>query len=156
MALTPTDPLDRAVAAARAEEPEDWATVSKGIRRRVRATVLPSRPIVVVAPDGTLDQDVHGSRTYLSSRVVRTRLRQVLGSLPGATAERIDLDIDGEDRLIRVEVDLVCAYGTVLPALAELARQQTARVVADLLGDGCRPPVDVTVSDVVPGDPRRT
>lgn len=155
MALTPTGPLERAAAAARAEEPADWPSVSDGIRRRVRATVLPSRPIVVVAADGTTDQDVHGSHTYVSSRVVRAQLRQVLGAAPDATAERIDLTID-DDRLVRVEVDLVCTYGTDLPVAAAIARRAALEVLAELLGEGTRPPVDVEVTDVVVGDPRLT
>lgn len=156
MALTPSGPLERAAAAARAEEPADWPSVSDGIRRRVRATVLPSRPVVVVAADGSTDQDVHGSHTYVSSRVVRARLRQVLGAAPDAAAERIDLTIDDDDRLVRVEVDLVCTYGTDLPVAADTARAAVLDVLAELLGEGTRPPVDVEVTDVVVGDPRLT
>ncbi|NYE34977.1 hypothetical protein F4692_000081 [Nocardioides cavernae] len=156
MALTPTGPLERAAAAARAEEPADWPAVSDGIRRKVRATVLPSRRIVVVGADGSADQDEHGSHTYVSSRVVRARLRQVLGATPGVAAERIDLTVDDDDRLARVEVDLVCAYGTVLPQAADVARLAVTAVLDDLLGAGTRPPVDVEVSDVVVGDPRLT
>ena len=58
MALSPTGPLERAAAAARAEEPDDWESVSSSVKRRVRApTVTPSRPVVVVGPDGATEQD---------------------------------------------------------------------------------------------------
>lgn len=156
MALSQSGPLDRAVAAARAEEPEDWDSVSRSVKRRIRATVAPSRPVVVVAADGSTDQDDHGSRTYVASRVVRARLRETLGSSPDATAERIDLIVGDDERLARVEVDLVCAYGTDLQAAAEAARIRAEEVVADLLGAGTRPPVDVAVTDVVVGDVRVT
>ena len=155
MALSPTDPLERAVVAARAEAPDDWDSVSQAVKRRIRATVAPSRPIVVVAADGSTEQDEHGSRTYVASRVVRAALRDALRTRPDLTAERIDLTIDDE-LLTRVEVDLVCAYGTVMPAASDVARATVTAVVADLLGPGTRPQVDVTVTDVVVGDPRLT
>ena len=154
MALSPTGPLERAAAAARAEEPDDWESVSSSVKRRVRATVAPSRPVVVVSVDGTTDQDEHGSRTYVASRVVRSRLREVLGTGPESTPERIDLTIGDDQRLVRVEIDLVCAYGTELAIHAEDVRLRAEAVVTDLLGAGTRVPVDVTVTDVVVGDVR--
>jgi uncharacterized alkaline shock family protein YloU len=153
MALSPTGPLERAAAAAREEEPEDWESVSRSVKRRIRETVTPSRPVVVLNDDGTPDQDEHGSRTYVASRVVRARLRDALGRSPEATAERIDLTVDDE-RLSRVEIDLVCAYGTELPGLVEDVRSLAGAVVTDLLGPGAQPRVDVTVTDVVVGDVR--
>ena len=90
MALSPTGPLERAAAAAREEQPEDWESVSRSVKRRIRETITPSRPVVVVAGDGSTDQDEHGSRTYIASRVVRARLRDALRRSPEVTAERID------------------------------------------------------------------
>lgn len=156
MAMTQTGPLERAADAARAEEPDDWPSVAESVKEKVRATVTPSRPVVVVGVDGSTDQDAHGSRTYVASRVLRGALREALRTRPDLTAERIDLTIDDEDRLAEVAVDIVCAYGTVLPAAADEARAAVESVAADLLGAGTRPVVDVTVSDVVVGDPRRT
>lgn len=156
MALSPTGPLERAVEAARAEEPDDWQSVSDSVKQKIRATITPSRPVVVVEGDGTTDQDGHGSRTYVASRVLRGALRDVLRERPDLTAERIDLTIGDDDRLTQVEVDIVCAYGTVLTAAAEEARLAVESVAVALLGAGTRPVVDVTVSDVVVGDPRRT
>ncbi len=154
MALSQTGPLERAAAAARAEEPEDWESVSRSVKRRIHATVTPSRPVVVVAADGTTDQDEHGSRTYVASRVVRSRLREALGRSADATPERIDLTVGDDERLARVEIDLVCAYGTELPAAVEQVRALGEVIVSDLLGPGTRPPVDVAVTDVVVGDVR--
>jgi uncharacterized alkaline shock family protein YloU len=153
MALSPTGPLERAVVAAQTEQRDDWEAVSQVVKRRVRATVTPSRPVVVVAADGSTEQDEHGSRTYVASRVVRAQLRDALRARPDLTAERIDLTID-DDRLTRVEIDLVCAYGTVLPGAADEARAVVDSVVRDLLGAGTRPAVDVAVTDVVVGDAR--
>lgn len=153
MALSHPGPLDRAVTAAQAEQSEDWEAVSQAVKRRVRATVMPARPILFVAADGSAEHDEHGSRTYVSSRVVRAGLRDALRTRPDLTAERIDLTVDDE-RLSRIEVDLVCAYGTDLPAATEAARGLVLTVVRDLLGPGTLPPVDLTVSDVVVGDAR--
>lgn len=61
MALIPTGPLERAVEAARAEEPDDWQSVSDQVKQKIRATITPSRPVVVVERDGTVD-DHDGSR----------------------------------------------------------------------------------------------
>ena len=154
MAMSPTGPLERAVDAARAEQPEDWPTVSTVVKQRVRATVLPSRQIAVVGADGSTDQDAFGSRTYVSSRVVRARLRDALRVGPDMAAERIDLTIDDDDLLTRVEVELVCTYGTDVRAAADLARTLVESVLVEVLGAGTRPPVDVTVTDVVLGDVR--
>lgn len=156
MALSPTGPLERATEAARSEEPDDWQTVSETVKRRVRATVMPARPIAVVAADGSTAQDDLGSRTYVSSRVVRARLRDALRTGPDLTAERIDLTIDDDDLLVRLAVDVVCSYGTDLPDTADRVRELVDAVVVELLGEGTRPPVDVAVTDVVPGDVRLT
>lgn len=154
MAMSPTGPLERAVDAARAEQPEDWLTVSATVKQRVRSTVLPARPIAVVGADGSTAQDALGSRTYVSSRVVRARLRDALRVGPDMAAERIDLTIDDDDLLTRVEVELVCAYGTDVRAAADLARSLVEAVLVEALGAGTRPPVDVEVTDVVAGDVR--
>lgn len=154
MALTPSDPLERAAAAARDAEPEGWPAVADTVKHRLRSVVMPSRPIVMVGPDGSLAQDEHDSRTFVASRVLVSRLREELRTSPDLTAERIDLTIDEDDRLTRVVVDVVCAYGTVLPAAAEVVRSLVESVAAELLGAGTAPLVDVTVTDVVAGDPR--
>lgn len=156
MAMTQTGPLERAIDAARAEQPDDWQSVSDSVKQKIRATITPSRPVVVVERDGRTEQDDHGSRTYVASRVLRRALREALASRPDLTAERIDLTIDDDDRLAQVEVDIVCSYGTVLTTAADEARAAIEAVAVALVGPGSRPVVDVTVSDVVVGDPRRT
>ncbi|MBL0747294.1 hypothetical protein [Nocardioides baculatus] len=156
MAMSPTGPLERATDAARAEQPEDWQTVSAAVKRRVRATVLPARQIAVVGADGSTAQDASGSRTYVSSRVVRARIREALRTGPDLGAERLDLTIDDDDLLTRVAIELVCAYGTDVRAAADLTRTIVEAVVVDTLGAGTRPPVDITVTDVVAGDVRLT
>ncbi|MCF6377104.1 hypothetical protein L2K70_05785 [Nocardioides KLBMP 9356] len=155
MAMSPGTPLERATAAARAEQPEDWPAVSDSIKRKVRETVLPARRIAYVSADGSLDQDEHGSRTHVSSRVLLARLRDALRFGPDLAAERIDLTIGDDDLLTRVEVDLVCAYDTDVRQAADLARSLVEGVLVEVLGPGARPPVDVHVTDVVVGDVRR-
>ena len=50
----------------------------------------------------------------------------------------------------------MCAYGTVLPVVADDARGEIAETLSELLGAGTVPRVDVSVTDVVLGDPRLT
>ena len=82
MALSPTGPLERAAAAARAEEPDDWESVSSSVKRRVRATVTPSRPVVVVGPDGATEQDEHGVPDLRPPGSARPAARGAAGGSP--------------------------------------------------------------------------
>ena len=156
MALEPEDPLSRAVEAARRTEPE-WVEVQSSILRRVRASLGPSEPVLVHAADGSAEQDDSGSRTYVSTRVLRRELRRLLQSRPTHAPDRIELDLE-DQRLRGVTVRLVAAYGVALPALAEEVRSELVALLRELLGpDPAFSGADVAVefSDVVDGDPNR-
>ena len=58
-------------------------------------------------------------------------------------------------RLRAVDIELTGSYGTDLRELASHIRSTTLDVIAELLGDTLagQHPVDVTVTDVVTGDP---
>ncbi|MDF9714750.1 hypothetical protein INN71_01820 [Nocardioides sp. ChNu-153] len=159
MALEPVDPFVRATETARSERPEPpggWVELSASVMARVRSSVLPSEPLLTFAADGRPDQDAAGSRTYVSERVVRTALRELLQSSPSHAPEGLRLLVD-DGRLTGVEIDLVAAYGTVLPALGDAVRAQVLDLLRGLLGpDPDLGPDDVVVAvtDVAVGDPR--
>ena len=114
MAIEPgPDPLDRAREAARHEEPAVWIELSGSIMSRVRATVAAVRAHPRLRPRrghrarrrrlphvGLLADPHHGAAHAPCSE-------------PTLAPEAIDLVIEDE-RLRRVEVTLVCAYGTDL------------------------------------------
>lgn len=153
------DLLARAIEQARREPfeetPQGWVELSDSIMRKVRTVVRPGVPLLVHAPDGGVQQDERGSRTFLSARVVLDELRRVLQAEPTHAPDRIDLDID-DSRLRGVEVDLVATYGVPLLPLADRVRTEVLSVLHELLGpDPDLGPASVSVEfvDVVPGDP---
>lgn len=146
--LDPADPLGRALAAVRDEQPEGWVALSDSIMRRVREVVTPAYPLLVrELPDG--------SRTYVSTRVVAAGLRLLLSREPTHAPSGIRLHLD-EDRLTGIDLALVAAYGVDLLALADRVRAEAIVEVAALTGLAPLTPVDVGVDvvDVVDGDPR--
>ncbi|VXC02291.1 hypothetical protein [Nocardioides sp. AX2bis] len=153
-----TDPADPVVRATRElrrraeadEAPEGWPAVERTVRQRVRSTVAPADPVLVLGV-----RDDRGSRTYVSSRVLEASLRRLLRRAPTHAPDRITLRVEDE-RPSLVEVALTCAYGTDLRALAEEVRSDARALLAETVGVGPVPvPVTVDVVDVVAGDPRR-
>lgn len=156
MALEPrTDPLRRAVAAAREETPDGWLEISRSVMSRVRALVSPSDPVLTFGADGDPVRDAEGSRTYVAARVVQAALRRRLQGVPTHAPDKIVLRVE-DDRLVGVELGLVCAYGVDLLAVAERLRED---VLAELLGLVGPDPgltmasIDISIDDVVAGDP---
>ena len=131
------------------EEPDDWESVSSSVKRRVARRVTRA---AVVWSDPT---DHRPGRARVADlrrvRVVRSRLREVLGASPESTPERIDLTIVEDERLVRVEIDLVCAYVTQLPFHVEDVRLRVEVFVIDLLVVVTCLLVDVMLIDVVVG-----
>lgn len=149
MAIEPTDPLERARDLVRDTEPpsESWEELSSSIMTKVREMVRPSYPILV-----SVDAE---DRTYVSSRVVLTTLRRMLQGQPTHAPTDIAVDVDDE-RLLGVRIGLAGSYGVDLVALADRVRGQVAAVLVELLGlpeDGAAGLVDITIEDVVEGDP---
>lgn len=157
MALGPeTDPVVRATRELRRraeadEAPAGWPEVEQTVRERVRSTVRPADPVLVLG-----DRDDSGSRTYVSSRVLEASLRRLLRRAPTHAPDRITLRVEDE-RPVRLELSLTCTFGVDLRALAEEVRADARAVLAETVGaDTGRPlPVTVDVVDVVEGDPRR-
>lgn len=149
MAIEPTDPLERARDLVRDTEPpsEAWEELSSSVMTKVREMVRPSYPILV-SVDGE-------DRTYVSSRVVLTALRRMLQGQPTHAPTDLTVDVDDE-RLLGVHIGLAGSYGVDLVALADRVRGQVAAVLVELLDlpeDGAAGLVDITIEDVVEGDP---
>lgn len=154
MALEPTpDPLTRAVTAARTQPPPGWVDISDTIMSQVRGLVTPADPILVFTDAGEPRRDESGS-TFLSARVLTAALRRLLQGQPTHAPEGIHFHVE-DDVLLRVDVDLVGAYGTNLLALAARIRGDVLAEIRRLLGN---PPVatsdiNITFVDVSQGDP---
>lgn len=156
MALEPTDPLDRAVSAARDEPtPETWEQVSSSVMGRVRNLVRASEPLLVHTAAGATEHDDAGSETVLQSRVLVTALRRLFAAHPTLALSDVRLEVE-ERRLVEVELDVVSAYGVSIPDVAEQARQEVVATVRQLLGpdpDFTAASIAISVVDVVE-DPR--
>ncbi len=156
MALEEQDPLARAVEEALRHPavPADvWERVRDRVRQGVRSAVGPGEPVRVLDSDaeaGVGDESV----TWVSTRVLVALLRGALSTSPTYAPAQLDVRLDG-DRLERLVLGLVAAYGADLGEVADEARRASRDVVAAVLGQGTVA-VDVEVLDVVVGDPRTT
>ena len=148
------DSLTRAVRAARQEEPTGWIDVSESIMSRVRSMVTPAQPILAFTPAGQTDRDAAQSTTYVSARIVTAALRRRLQRTTHAPAA-IDLTVEA-DRLVALRIELVCAYGVDLHAVADRGRLDLLDELQLLLGeDATFTPanIEIAITDVVAGDP---
>lgn len=161
MAVNETpDALERATEAMRADEETatGWAEVSRSVVARVRDVVRPAASVLVFAADGRDVHDDHGSRVRISERVLVPALRSVVDT-PTRAVDRIELDVV-DDRCAGVRLDLVCSYGEDLADEGRSARAAVEAVLHDLVGPDpafdAAQDVQVTVVDVVDGDPHAT
>lgn len=155
MSMSAPDPLTRAREAARTAPPvppgDDWPRLVAAVRQRVRATAPPVGDPVRLDPDPAPD----GSRTLVAARVVRDAVRHAAST---ATAAPSGIELVVADAvLVRVDLTVVAAYGEELHALADAVRARVGAALADVVGSyaAATAVVDVTVADVVVGDPRR-
>ncbi|MEI7056513.1 hypothetical protein WBG06_11905 [Nocardioides sp. CCNWLW239] len=157
MALDPS-PLDRAVRAARADEPAGWVDLADSIMARVRRVVVPSEPILTFTAQGTTARDQEGSRTFVSARVITAALRRLLQEHPTHAPETIDLHVD-DSRLTSIDIRLVARYGVELHPLADTLRPQILAIVREFLGPDpgiALSTIEIEYVDVTRGDPNRT
>lgn len=144
------DLLARAADILRTEAEPGWDAIADRVIAAVRATPrLGAQPLLADAPAGS-----DSGHTYVSDHVLRSNLvvavRQRLFCAPTA----IDFDTDGAT-LRGVHLAITGSYGTELRILADHIRATTLDVITDILGpsrDGDAP-VDITITDVVTGDP---
>ncbi|WP_299054861.1 hypothetical protein [uncultured Nocardioides sp.] len=145
------DPLERAVAAAQQTEPAGWSVLADDVMRRARALRRHEQPVLAdLRPDG--------SRTVVSTRVLTDLLRVGLTEEASYTPDDLTFVVEGE-RLVSVGVSLVAAFGVDLVRTADEVRARVLRELDELVplskASGQQVAVDVTVVDVVDGDPRR-
>lgn len=156
MAVEPTpDPLDRALRAARDEQPEGWIELSQSIMSRVRSLGMPSDPVLAFFDSGTAIRDVEGSRTFVSARVITNALRSLLQAHPSHAPQGIRLNVEDE-RLTGIEIKLVGSYGVDLKALADSIRSEILIELELLMGpdpDLGIGAIGIEFVDIVEGDP---
>jgi hypothetical protein len=149
----PGELLSQAGGFLRAAPEPGWDAIAARVLAAVRATPRPGGWALVA--DGA-DRPGRG-HLYVSEHVVRSTLAVTLRQryLCAPTAIEFDID-DGALRAVHIEV--TGSYGTELRRLADQIRSTTAEVVADLLGPTATGsgPIDITVTDVVKGDPLDT
>lgn len=153
---TPPDPLFRAVEFLRAAPEPGWAAMEGRVISAIRTTARPGgQSLVAQTP---LDKPGPG-RIFVSDHVLRSTLAIELRRRYVCAPTLITFDIDDQtDTLRGVFIEITGSYGTDLNELASHIRATTFDVIADLLGDPAvdQRPIDVTITDVVTGDPLGT
>ena len=154
--MTEPDPLlFRAASFLRAVPEPGWDAISDTVLATVRATPrhgwpLRAAPILGDTATGSIHVSDHALRAILA-RELRRRF------LCRPTAITFTFD-DRDGRLLRgVHLDVTGSYGTELRALGDHIRATVADIVHEVLGSpetaGENRPIDVTISDIVTGDP---
>ncbi|BBZ30826.1 hypothetical protein MMAD_51210 [Mycolicibacterium madagascariense] len=127
-----------------------WDAIASRVVNAVRRTPRAGGwPLLADGPDLPGSGHLFVSENVLRSTLAVT-LRQRYLCLPTA------IDLDVEDGALRgVHVDVTGSYGTELRRLADGIRATTVEVVAELLGTTATDhhPIDITITDVVTGDP---
>ncbi|TNM67904.1 Asp23/Gls24 family envelope stress response protein [Streptomyces sp. NP160] len=117
--------LAAATAAMRQHTDHGWEQVRGEVVAAAMRAFRPSTPV----------RAVHGagSFTVASERVV-AQVRRALDPLPDASADAVRLATGEDDRLERVTVSVVAAYGSPLLGVADEVRRRTAAALEALLG----------------------
>lgn len=148
----PPDPLFRAIEFLRAAPEPGWDAIAGRVISSIRTTArLGGHPLAAQTPPGMGGP----GRLFVSDHVLRSTLAVELRQRYLCAPTRITFDMDDRtNTLLGVTIELTGSYGTDLRQLADHIRVTTLEVVADLLGQTAgQGPVDVTVTDVVTGDP---
>jgi hypothetical protein len=149
----PDDLLPRVADFLRAAPEPGWDAIADRVIAAVRATPRTGGwPLRVHAGDrhpGT----GHG-RMFVSDQVLRSTLAVALRQRYLCAATAIEFVLDG-DTVRAVHIEVTGSYGTSLHDLADEIRRTTEHTIADLLGTptGSQGPIDITISDIVTGDP---
>ncbi len=161
MSTTAADALGRATRRLRDAPEPGWTRISDSVIAKVRATSRRTTPVAASLSDlpRTEAPVREGESTHVSDHVIATHLnRAITAAHPCALADVV-LSLDG-DMFLAASVHVVGEYGADLHVLGEQVRVTAIGVLTDLLGPH-HPPltleqVDVRVSDITAGDPRRT
>jgi hypothetical protein len=146
----PRDLLARAAHVLRTESEPGWDAIADRVIASVRATPRPGgQPLLADGPGGD-----ESGYTYVSDHVVRSTLVVALRQRFLCAPTAIDFDTDGTT-LRGVHLQITGSYGTELPILADHIRATTLEIITDILGPTRTgdAPIDITITDVVTGDP---
>lgn len=150
---SPQGPLFRAIEFLRAESEPGWEAIAGRVISSIRTTARPGgHPLVAQTPP-----ELPGvGQLFVSDHVVRSTLAIELRQRYLCAPTRITFDMDDRTKTLRgVVIELTGSYGTDLRELANHIRVTTLDVIGELLGETSahQRPIDVTVTDVVTGDP---
>jgi hypothetical protein len=147
----PQDLLSQAASFLRDQPEPGWDAIADRVIAAVRATPRHGGwSLRAQSPPGHATP----GRIYVSDHVVRSTLAAVLRQRYLCAPTAIDFDID--DETIRaVHIEVTGSYGTGLLELADHIRATTVNTITELLGASTHDhrPVDITITDVVSGDP---
>ena len=146
----PNDLLSQAGGILRNAAEPGWEALAPRIVAAVRRT--PRAGGWSLRADGAdLPGDGH---LFVSENVLRSILAATLRQMYVCVPTAIEFDVD-DAALRSVHIEVTGSYGSQLRVLADRIRTTTVEVVAEVLGvtaAGAHP-IDVTVTDVVEGDP---
>lgn len=150
--MTEPDPiLDRAASYLRSVPEPGWDAISARVRAAVHAASRVGWPI-------RASRDAGAGVVYISDHALRSLLARELRRKFVCQPTRIAFTMEGAV-LRAIDIDVTGSYGTQLRDLGDDIRRlviDTIRPILDDLDDnGSAPagPIDVTVTDVVDGDP---
>lgn len=147
----PHDVIFRAIDFLRAEPQPGWDAIAARVVDAIRVNPRPGgRPLLAQTPP---DQPGQGN-IYVSDHVLRSAIAVVLRERYLCSPTGIEFDADGVE-LRAVHIDVTGSYGTELGELAAEIRATTNEIITELLGASTSPrgPIDITITDVVTGDP---
>jgi hypothetical protein len=149
----PTNLLSEAGGILRDAAEPGWNAIASRVIDAVRAT--PRAGGWALLADGA-DHPGAG-HLYVSENVVRNILSVTLRQQYVCMPTVIDFDVDG-GTLHGVHIEVTGSYGTELRELADRIRTTTSAVITELLGASAtdQQPIDITITDVVTGDPLRS
>ncbi|MBC3760101.1 Asp23/Gls24 family envelope stress response protein [Quadrisphaera oryzae] len=146
------DRLAAATAAMRQHTDHGWEQVRGDVVAAAMKAFRPSSPVRAVHAAGSFT---------VASEVVVTVVRRALEPLPDASADAVRLSTGEDDRLERIAVSVVAAYGAPLLSVADEVRRRTASALESVLGAGALGSAAESVVEVdvhiggVEVDPRR-
>lgn len=120
-----TERLAAATAALRQHTDHGWQQVRGDVVAAALKALRPSTPVRAVHAVGPFT---------VASEVVVAAVRRALEPLEDASADAVRLSTGDDDRLERIAVSVVAAYGSPLLGVADEVRERTAAVLETLLG----------------------
>lgn len=146
--MTP-DRLSQAGGILRNTSEPGWNAIAARVIAAVRETPRPGGwSLLADGPDHPGD-----GHLFVSENVLRSTLAVTLRQLYLCAPTGIDFDVD-DGALRAVHLKVTGSYGTELRKLADRIRDTTAAIVHELLGPTITSsPIEITITDVVTGDP---